>query len=184
MKSLKEYLIESKQQYSYRIKIAGELTAETIKDLKRCLEQFGLVSMSDTKKTPVVKDPYDFPEFSNVEVNIIDITVDYPVSIPQMLELVQQIGIQPNAVKMFDQKFADSVDAERKNKEDQETPVLDKDLVPASKEQKSAGKQYAGAYQDIVKDIKTRKYEVAGGDTPAAKTTNDLPQGTKSPIGS
>ena len=61
--------------------------------------------------------------------------------------------------------------------------VLEEELPEASKEQKDASKAYAER-TSLLKELSTPKVEVEGEDTEDATTTNDIPQGTESPVGS
>ena len=36
----------------------------------------------------------------------------------------------------------------------------------------------------LLKELETRKYEIAGTEKVDSKTTNEIPQGTESPVGS
>ena len=57
MKSFKEYLIEDAREFSYRIKIAGELDSKCQADIKQRLDKYDVVSMSTAKKTPILATP-------------------------------------------------------------------------------------------------------------------------------
>ena len=63
--------------------------------------------------------------------------------------------------------------------------LLTSEYPANSKEQKDLKKDYSAAAKDkqVVKNSASdSKFVVAGGKTPPAKTTNDLPQGIKSPM--
>ncbi len=62
MKTFKEYLIESKKTYDFRIKIAGNLEAGVEKTMKTALEKFGVESYKKQGKSVVQEHPLDFPE--------------------------------------------------------------------------------------------------------------------------
>ena len=184
MRSLTEFLTESKKNYEYRIKIAVDCPKEHVDALKKLFAKFNMVSMSDMKTTPVTKCPYDFPGLENESVNIFDVVFEYPASTGQLAELMQKLGISENRVVILDRRFNDSMDAEVAAKEHEGALLDDAALPPQTTEQKDAADAYGNSFQDVVKDMETRKYEIAGGETTAASTTNDLPQGTKSPVGS
>ena len=61
---------------------------------------------------------------------------------------------------------------------------MDSDLPTDIQAQVDANKDYAtpGSEQDVIKNRAKSEYEIAGGKTEKAQTTNDLPQGTESPF--
>ena len=60
MKSFRSYLVESEQTYKFRIKLANELSAETMDALETALEKYEVASISKPKKTPIQEHPMDF----------------------------------------------------------------------------------------------------------------------------
>ncbi len=184
MRSLTEFLTESKKSYTYRIKIAGDLPKEHVDSLKKLFAKFDMTNMSDIKKTPVMKCPYDFPDLENVSVNIMDVTFDYPASSLQLQELMQPLGINPNRVKIMSNTFADSIDIEAESKEHDGALLDDATLPETTAEQKAASEEYAKPGEQRAAEMETREYEFSAPKTSRAQTTSDLPQGTKSPIGS
>jgi hypothetical protein len=68
--------------------------------------------------------------------------------------------------------------------EDENSPsMLQKDYPANSAEQKKLKKEYADGNQQVVRNSAAdAKWTVAGGKTPPAETTNDLPQGVTSPM--
>ena len=184
MRSLTEFLTESKKSYEYRIKYVGDFTKEKQDILKNILAKFNPQSYGSIKTTPVMKCPYDFPSFENESVSSMDVVLEYPASIHQVMELAASKGCDTDRLKMLDKRFLDSIDAEDAAKEHEGALLDDQSLPEQNKEQKDASEAYGNSFQNVVKDMETRKYEIAGGETTVASTTNDLPQGTKSPVGS
>jgi len=80
MKSFKEHLLESKKQYDFRVKVAGEMTGDQETHLKSLLEKWKLSGFKKATKTPIQQLPLDFPQLKNVEVNIYEVTLDYPAT--------------------------------------------------------------------------------------------------------
>jgi len=89
MKSFKNYLAESKKQYDFRIKIAGDLSTEQESLLKSSLDRFQISEFKKTGKTPIQELPLDFPQIKNCEVNIYEVVLDYPTT---QLELIEYIS--------------------------------------------------------------------------------------------
>lgn len=97
MKSFTEYLTESKKQYDFRIKIAGDMSAEQEDNMKRLLGRFtnenSLTSFKKSK-TPIQSVPLDFPQVKNSEVNIYEVTLDFPTTQHELTEyLAAELGI-------------------------------------------------------------------------------------------
>jgi hypothetical protein len=186
MKTFAEYLIESKHTYDYRIKIAGDLPPGFMSGFKEKLKQFDVVSMSDSKKTPVQKSLPDFPKFPNESMTFVDVTFNYPATPPQITQIAQLLGLDPNRIVMLDKKYADSVDQEVVKQDSESKNLLtDTDYPAPDKQQRDLKKDYSAAPNDhaVVKNAYKSSFTVAGGKTPPAVTTDDFPMGQKSPIG-
>lgn len=184
MKSFKEYLTESVKNYEYRIKIAGDLDDETLAEFEKALSKYDVVKLSKPKKTPVMKSPAGFPELANQEIHIIDAVLKYPAGQQEIVELWHRLGGDPNKIRMMTKGYDDATNTQAANIE--ESPVLEKDFPADTAEQKELQDDYAavGVDKAVVKNsAEGAKFEIAGGKTPPAKTTNDLPMGDKSPIG-
>ena len=187
MKTFAEYLTESKHTYDYRIKIAGDVPADFMNGLKEKLKQFDVVSMTAPKKTPVQKQLVDFPQYNNESMTFMDVTFNYPATPPQVTQIAQLLGLDPNRIIMQDSKYADSIDQERVTQDAENKNLLtDTDYPAPNKEQKALSKDYAtGPYDHaVVKNAYKSDFTIAGGKTPPAVTSNDFPMGDKSPVGS
>ena len=185
MKQFKEYLAESQRTYHYRIKMVGETPPDFLKNLEEKMQQFDIVKISAPKQTPVQLKPADFPAFANDRVTSVDVELRYPAIEPQIKQLSQILGFDPNRVIMLTAAYEDSVDLEREKIEAENKDLLTNTDYPApDKEQKALYKDYAtGPYDHaVLKNAYRSDFTVAGGKTPAATTTNDLPQGVKSPM--
>jgi len=175
-KTLNQYLIESTKTYSYRIKIASDLTDKMYSDLSSKLTQFDVVNISKPKKTPFQKTPLGFNGIENAEVNIIDVEFNYPATPVQLQNIINSIGIDVNRVIIMTPELDD---ANQKIQDDTEDGTLLTSALPEG--DKEANAEYATA---DVKNADKSNIEYAGPTADKAKTTNDLPQGTKSAMGS
>ena len=186
MKSLQQYLIESSKQYEYRIKIAGELSQEQIEKIEQGCAAFDMVSLSEPKRTPVTADPLGFEGIKNAEINIIDAKFNYPASTEQFMQIVKDAGIAANNIVVVNKAFNDSMQDEEatKDRTPEDGSLLDSDLPDSTQAQIDASKLYStpGSEQDVIMNRAKIEYEVAGGKTPKAVTSNDSPQGTTSPF--
>jgi hypothetical protein len=185
MKPFIKYLAESERTYRYRIKTVGDTPSGFFPDMKEKLAQFDVVSMSQPKTTPVRKEIPDFPAFANESMTIVDVEFRYPAIEPQIKQLAQLCGFDPNRIVMNTVDYEESLNTEAKKIADQNTDLLkDTDYPADDARQKALKKDYSAEPQDhvVLKNAYRSDFTIAGGKTPAAKTTNDLPQGTKSPI--
>ena len=185
MKKFQEYLAESERTYNYRIKIVGETPPGFIKDLEEKLKQFDIVKISGVKTTPVQAKPADFPAFENDRVSHMDVEFRYPAIEPQIKQLAQLLMFDPNRIRMLTVPYEDSVDQERAEVEAQNKNLLtDTDFPAPNKQQKALYKDYSAEYNNhaVLKNAYRSDFTVAGGKTPEAKTTNDLPMGKNSPM--
>lgn len=185
MKKFHQYLAESERTYDYRIKILGDVPPTFIKDLEQKLEQFDIVKMSGKKTTPVQRLLKDFPNEENEMVTSVDVSFRYPAIEPQIQQLAQLLGFNPNRIRLLTQPHVESMD-----KEIAEITAQNKDLIadtdyPApNAEQQALKKDYSGdPYQhSVLQNAYRSDFTVAGGKTPPAKTTNDIKQDNKSPM--
>lgn len=185
MKNFKDYLTESQRTYNYRIKIVGEVAADFIKQLEEKCQQFDIVSWGKTKTTPVQLKPADFPKHSNDSVTSIDVEFRYPAIEPQIKQLAQLLWLDPNRIIMLTTPHEEGMDIERERVEDENKDLLtDTDFPAPNAEQRALSKDYSAPYDEhaVLKNTYRSDFTVAGGKTPAAKTTNDLPMGNNSPM--
>lgn len=85
-KTFKQILSESKKQYDFRVKVAGEFTTEQESVMKALLDKYTLSSFKKTAKTPIQSLPLDFPQVKNCEVSIYEVTLDYPTTQQELTE--------------------------------------------------------------------------------------------------
>jgi hypothetical protein len=185
MKSFVNYLAESERTYDYRIKVCGELSTDAMKQIRAKLDQFDPARVGDIKTTPVQAIPTDFPNHRNERVSMFDVSLRYPAVEPQIKQIAQLAGIDPNRVCMQDTEFANGMVDEYKRIQDENKDLIkDPDYPAPNKEQKALKKDYGVEAHDhvVLKNQYRSDFTVAGGKTPAAKTTNDLQQGTSSPF--
>lgn len=185
MKPFAKYLAESERTYQYRIKVVGDVPEGFYRTMREKLAQFDVVKMSDAKKTPVRKHVPDFPAFPNQALNIVDVEFRYPAIEPQIKQLAQLTGLDPNRIVMNTLGYEESLSNESDKIEDENKDLLtDTDYPAPDSEQKLLKKDYAAEPNDhvVVKNAFKSDFVVAGGKTAPAQTTNSLPQGNTSPI--
>lgn len=185
MKSFSKYLAESERTYNYRIKFCGDVPTEVLNKIKSHLVQFDVVKMGDMRSSLAQEVPTDFPNARNQQVHMLDISVRYPAVEPQIKQLAQLSGFDPNLVCMQEQQYADSIADEYNNIKTQSKDLLKNTDFPANNaKQKALSKDHAAAAEEhaVLQNSYRSDFTIAGGKTPAAKTSNDAPVGTKSPM--
>ena len=185
MKKFHHYLAESERTYDYRIKILGDVPPTFIKDLEQKLEQFDIVKLSGKKTTPVQRLLKDFPNEENDMVTSVDVSFRYPAIEPQIQQLAQLLGFNPNRIRLLTQPYVNSIDNEISEINTQNKDLIaDTDYPAPNAEQQALKKDYSGdPYKHAVLQNAYRSdFTVAGGKTPPAKTTNDIKQDNKSPM--
>jgi hypothetical protein len=185
MKNFQEYLAESQRTYNYRIKIVGDTAPDFVKMLEDKLQQFDPVKIGAVKKTPIQLKPADFPAHANESVASMDCEFRYPVIEPQVQQIAQLLGLDPNRIRLLTTAYEDSMADEKVKIEDQNKDLLtDTDYPVPDAEQKALSKDYStGPYDHaVLKNAYRSDFTVAGGKTPKAETTNDLPMGNDSPM--
>jgi len=94
MKQFKDYLSESKKQFDFRVKIAGQFTTEQESAMKSLLSKFAVSGFKKTATTPIQALPLDFPQVKNCEVNIYEVLLDYPTTQQELTEyLTTSLGV-------------------------------------------------------------------------------------------
>ena len=190
MKNFLNYLEQSQKTYEFRIKIANTDPAEKFAALESALNAYGLESLSKPKRLPLKEGDIDFPNHGTVELYLMDAVLKYPCNEYQLRTVIaERAGLpqanifivpknHPEEHRRWNEDDASDIKEYKKGE-----AVLDKPYED-NPEAKKAGDAYA-SFNSILKELTEIKLaEAEGGKTPEAKTTNDLPVGEKSPVGS
>ena len=185
MKPFAKYLAESERTYDYRIKMCGRIPDDLVRQLKSKLDQFDPAKLGDVKTTPIQKILTDFPNNQNDAVTMFDVSFKYPAIEPQIKQLFQILGGNPNLIVMQTQPHVDGlVDEADKVESENKDLLADTDYPAPDAEQRALKKDYSADPYDhaVLKNAYRSDFTVAGGRTPPARTTNQRPQGNKSPM--
>lgn len=90
MKSFKEYLIESKQTYDFKVKVADECPDDCADKIKEALAEFTCSSCSKGMTSPIQESHIDFPDHKNVSVTVFEVSLDYPATSEQVRNTVAE----------------------------------------------------------------------------------------------
>jgi hypothetical protein len=182
MKTLAQYLTEGERTHDYRIKVVGDLPPNFMTAFKEQLKKFDPKTMGDVKKTPVMSQPQDFPGFENESVSMMDVSFRYPATMPQIQQMAQLLGLDPDRLCVQQKDYAEGLDQELLGIEKQKDLLTSEYPEPDAK-QKKLKKEYADSNQQLIKNSAADAvWTVAGGKTKPAETTNDLPMGVTSPM--
>jgi len=184
MRSYREFLIESKKQYTFRLKVAGEVSDEHQEMLEASFDRWGLASLSKPKRTPIQQHPQDFPNITNSEISVMELVLDYPATPAEVAQCMHNtINIPMDSIRVYNE--GDPLEAEREEDAESEDEEYEVQLTaPYPKSDKDP--QYGDkSNKKFLKDLeKMPKMKISGGNTGKSQTTNDLPQGKLSPVGS
>lgn len=190
MKSFKSYLTESTKVYEFRIKLACEMDKEAEGKLKAALEAYQLDSFKAGKHLPIAEH-IDFPQCGPTEVNVYEVALHYPVIENQLRQLVtEKTGIPLACIRVIPGYKTSPYEAilagqEQSKEYKQGDAVLDQaDMVTEAPAEDLVGDKRVPSLIKELEDSRKYKYEFAASEAGDAKTTNELPQGNTSPVGS
>lgn len=193
MKSFKEYLLESKQTYDFKIKIAGELPEGTAKKIKESLSKFQLNSCSEGKRTPIQETQIDFPEHKNVGVTVFEICTDYPATSLEIRDAVaDHCSIALSCVKVRNLKEEEELELNHANDEASGEALLEKPLEEVNGQNLVGDKHNMSLLKELGKTKKELTQYKGVNDkllakkVPSEKSTTakaDKKSGSPSPLG-
>ena len=194
MKSLHDYIAERNSNYAFRIKVAKQNPKDIMEEIKNALDAYQLVDITAPKSLPV-QEHREFPKWGPCECWQFEATVAYPTTQVQIAQLLKErTGMQAEWVCVYGKQQADDNDAfEAYGKDHEGALLLDDKLQDVAGAQDLVGDK---RNESMLKELNAQSPKLTGfkdskltsqqssEKTPAAKTTNQLPQGTKSPVGS
>lgn len=194
MKSLHDYIAERNSNYSFRIKVAKHNPADTMESVKNALDAYKLVDITTPKSMPV-QEHREFPKWGPCECWQFEATLAYPVTAPQITQLLKErTGLQADWVCVYGKQEADNNDAfEAYGKDHEGSLLLDNELKDTPGAQELVGDKRKDS---LLKELDAQSPKLTGFKEPSltatrasertkpAETTNQVPQGAQSPIGS
>jgi hypothetical protein len=188
MKSFKDHLFESQKRYDFRIKIAGDFTAEQESTLKNALDKYAVSGWKKTGKTPIQQLPLDFPQVKNCEVNIYEVTLDYPTTQHELTEYIaNHCGVNRShlAVRSPNEPTEEYQHIEDKKREGALLTDPDYKESPNAKFEDYYGDKYNTGFVKELNDILKLQRKARGEEIPtteAAKFNTDSVDKSLSPI--
>lgn len=188
MKSFKEYLIESKQTYDFKVKVAGDVPEDFAEKVKEALSQFSCAKCSKGMTTPIQESHTDFPDHKNVSVSVFEVSLDYPATSEQVRNQVANItGMTQSCVRVRNQLEEQEQELNNAHSEKSGEALLSKDyeksnnqdlvgekqkmaLLKELNKNKNQGTQYKGVNEKILAKKSPAEKTVKADKTPAAKS--------------
>lgn len=168
MKSFKQYLLESKQVYEFKVKIAGEPADEQIDKFKGALTRYVISHFAKSTRTPIQETQIDFPEHKNISVTTYDVILNYPATSFQIRQLAAEtLGLSECCVKVrnlheqaeqelnheHDEKSGESLlgkDYDKENNQHLAGQSNVMDLLKELNKYKHHGEQYKGVNDQLL----------------------------------
>jgi hypothetical protein len=174
MINFKHYLMESEKKYGFRAKLAAELNKEQMESLQKHLARWNLEAISEPKRLPVAEEHQGFSHIKNTELYIVDMVVNYPCTPQEIQNAIHEATKVPMSHIMVLTPEQEVIAAPIAPESDQ--PILTSDYPEQKAPQLLADLANALKAKGIDQQFATKQMG-------KAKTSNDLPQGTSSPIG-
>lgn len=184
MKTLKQYLTESKKVYAFKIKIACEIPEGFDAKFKSAMDRYGVIRFEKIKTTPVQESPMHFPKLKNTAVTMYEVDLEYPIIGPQIATVLSaDFGISESCLRVRNA-------AEQDIQYDPSAETIGKALLDTPYEKGEKFKDYFGdAYnksflKDLEKTSKQRKKDLGQKNAYVFLTGPDYGGSASSPIGS
>lgn len=185
MKTFRAYLEESKQDYKFTIKVAFKPSDELLDQIEKALARFDLISISKPKSLPIQKIDSDFQGIYCPETYAIQAALRYPAT-PQVIQnVLSQINMDLELVNIVDTNHDESVTKEQEEIEkNADGALLGKEYEKQDNKAITDANFGADYNEKLIKNsVKGTSSAVPNPPKPA-ETTNDLPQGKQSAMGS
>lgn len=185
MKPYTQYLYHTQKTYEFRIKLADvEMTEENLARIKNALEAYCVESMGKPKRLPI-QEHTDFPKLGPCECHIIDIGLKYPTTTEQLTHIVAERALLDKArVCVYTKEQHDQVVAAEADPVDASPLLTNPELKDEPNAQELVGQTRVVSFIKELMKNKESKFEIAGKEKADSTSTDSLPQGTKSPVGS
>jgi hypothetical protein len=179
MKPFTEFLMDVRPKYEFTIRMANCETTDLKTRLESALGIYVVESVTEPKRLPI-QEHADFPGKGACEVQIIEVTLKYPTITPQIRQLVaEKLNIPAGMIVVRTKKEEALREPMAASPKDKNGSILTNPGLEAESAQELVGLNRA---LGLLKELQSIKFELASkGDT---DKSIDMPQGTKSPVGS
>jgi hypothetical protein len=157
MKSFKEYLVENKQVYEFKVKIAGDCPKDCSMLIKRALSKFQVESCSSGKSTPIQETQTDFPGLANIGVTMFDVCTSYPATSLEVQNLVaEHCSVPAGCIKVRNLKEQEEEELNHANDEPTGQALIEKEYDKVTG-QPTVGDKHA---MSLLKELGKNKVEL------------------------
>lgn len=182
MENFQKYFYEANKLFEFRIKIANvDLTPQVLENIKNAIDAYQVETMGKPKRLPI-QEHKEFGKLGPCECHVIDVAVRYPTIVEQIRQLIiSRAQVNGDCVCVYTKDQYSQMEAVQARIDNQK-PVLETPELEAE----AGGQELVGEKRNLslLKELEGRKFEIEGTEKADGKTTNDLPQGTTSPVGS
>lgn len=179
MKRLSQYLTESAKTYNFKLTVAGGCDKDMQDKLKNAAQRYDVIKMSAPKNLPVQRSA-DFPALGAVEICLIDLEVRYPVTPEQLQNVFADICCETHLRIRTAAQAADAAPVEEEEVTKESEPVLTSEL----EDQDNKDFRTDSQIEALMKEFQSMAAKYEGPKADKAKTSDDLPQGKMSAVGS
>ena len=188
MKTFKEYLVENKKIYSFKIKVAGDVPEKFQEALKSRLDSCKVMTFEKIMTTPIQKLPLDFPGKENMQVTVFEVICEYPTTPPEIATHVKAMGIDEDCFRVRNSGEPTEADQVLLDNEPSGEAMLDEQDMDKNvgkiKHKDYFGDDFnKGFLKDLDKAAKTRKKDGVQTEYKLPKAKTDK-VGAKSALGS
>ena len=157
MKSFKDYLVENKNVYEFKVKIAGDCPKDCAMLIKRGLSKFHVESCSSGKSSPIQETQVDFPGHKNVAITMFDVTTSYPATSVEIANLIaEHANILPGSIKVRNLKEQEEEELNNANAEPTGEALIEKDYAKEDN-QSLVGDKHS---MSLLKELSKKKVEL------------------------
>lgn len=197
LKNFQKYFYENSKMYEFKIKLANcDVTPDLIDSIKNAVDAYQLESISKPKSLPI-QEHREFGNLGPCECCVIDIAVKYPTIAEQIRQLVinrAQVSADRVYVYTNDQYLQEQEVEDKIVSQGADGPIIQNPELKAEPGSQDLVGQ--GRVSNLIKELSNAKrlntaYEIDGTDTnqdqvfqsKKGETTNTVPQGDISPVG-
>ena len=181
MKPFQSYIFEINKPCEFRIKMANIDPKTVMEQIKNALNTWQLESVSAVKSLPI-QEHREFPQWGPCESWQFDVKLAYPTNTVQIRQaLKERAQLNPDWICVRNLLEAEMTDEAEARGKDHKGALLDEEELKADE----GGQELAGQARigSLLKELESRKFDVAGTESADSKTTNDVPQNNTSPVG-
>lgn len=185
--NFQNYFYNSKKLYEFRIRLANcDCSKELVEAIKNALDAYEVETMTAPKRLPI-QEHRDFGKLGACEVHHIDVAVNYPTIAEQVRQLIiNRARVPSNQVCVYTLNQAQNEELVQETIDAQADggPIIENPELVAPEQGEVAGqKRVDSLLKELSKHSLNTAFEVAGGTTAPAKTTNTEATGNDSPVG-